>query len=89
MVYRLDLTIPEYFWQLRNMERKTYGKSSDVTHTVKRVDRPSGNGQARSLRGELCTTNVDVRIQQEGAETKQNGGHDILSLHKPYRDYCG
>lgn len=89
MVYRIDLTEPGYFWQLRNMERKTYGKTSDTTHTVRRVDGKGRNGQACSLRGELCTANVDVRIQQEGVEAKQDGGDDIFSLHKPYRDYGG
>lgn len=90
MVYRIDFTSPEYFWQLRNIERKEYGKTSDCYSTVRRLDGPSDRaGQGSSLRGELCSADLGVRVQQEGTTTKQNGGTNLLSLHEPYRDYGG
>lgn len=90
MVYQLDLTNPDYFWQLRNIERKEYGKTTNINHTVRRVERPSnGEGQSSTFRSKLRIANVDVRFLEEGSEIDKGRGNDIFGLHKSYRDYGG
>lgn len=90
MVYRIDLTEPGLFWQLRKLERKTYGKTNNCNSTVRRVDGPSDRaGQGSSLRGKLCSANMDVRILTKGIQVEQNGGPNLFGLHDPYRDYGG
>jgi len=90
MVYRIDLTEPGYFWQLRKIERKLYGKTTNHSSTVRRVDSPSsGDRQGSPLRSELRISNVDVRVQQEGVSIEENGRNNTRHFHDPYRDYCG
>lgn len=90
MVYNIDLTSPGYFWQLRTIERKEYGKTSNINHTVRRVERPSdGKGQNNPLRSKLRIANVDVRFLEEGSEIEERRSDAIFGFHKPYRDYGG
>lgn len=82
MVYKIDLTSPDYFWQLRKIEKEVYGKTSNCNSTVRRIDKPSdGDRQGRSLWGELRSPELDVRIQQEGIAANKNGSPNIRSVH--------
>ena len=89
MIYRIDLTEPDYFWQLRKIERELYGKTTSYSSTVRRVDSPSGDRQGSPLWGELRSANVGLRLQQEGTTPKQDRGDNLLGFHEPYRDYGG
>jgi len=90
MVYKIDLTEPGYFWQLRKIERKTYGKTTNHSTTVRRVDKSSsGDRQGGTLRSIVRITNLGVRVQQKGVSIEENGRNDIRHFHDPYRDYGG
>lgn len=88
MVYRVDLSEPGLFWQLRKLERNTNEKTNNHSTTVRRVDRPSGNRQSSTLRCELCSSKLDVRIQQEGVSIEEKRSTYLCSIYDG-ADYYG
>ena len=91
LAYFIDVSSPELFWKLRQLERKEHGTINRDSTTVKRVDSKGrgGDGQSSTLRCELCRTYLGVRPVKESISNEENGCSNLLPVHHYFGDYGG